>query len=395
MRSKCVDPCPGTCGQGAICEVLNHIPMCNCPPGTEGNAFVSCRPVQHAPPQNPCQPSPCGPNSQCREINGQAVCSCIVGYIGSPPTCHPECVVNSDCPQNQACTNQKCRDPCPGTCGISAQCSVINHNPICSCPPRYTGDPFVRCQPISTINPSPTYETPLNTHSILVDQPVQEPIDPCRPSPCGPNAECRAVGDSPSCSCLADYVGNPPNCKPECVSNSECPSNLACINLHCKDPCPGACGQNAECRVVSHAPMCICLDGYEGDPFTRCNIKQMVQYEQSTPCVPSPCGANAECREQNGAGACSCLPEYFGNPYEGCRPECVLNSDCASNRACIRSKCQDPCPGTCGQNAQCQVVNHLPSCNCHQGYIGDPYRYCSLPQEERKLFTIHGAFPFT
>lgn len=149
LRSKCVDPCPGTCAQNAVCEVINHIPMCNCPPGMEGNAFVACRPVQHEQPQNPCHPSPCGPNSQCREINGQGVCSCIQGYIGSPPTCHPECVVNSECPQNQACSNQKCRDPCPGTCGINAKCSVINHNPICSCPPRYSGDPFVRCQPIS------------------------------------------------------------------------------------------------------------------------------------------------------------------------------------------------------------------------------------------------------
>lgn len=192
------------------------------------------------------------------------------------------------------------------------------------------------------------------------------------------------MGDSPSCSCLPNYFGNPPNCKPECVNNAECPSNLACINLHCKDPCPGTCGQNAECRVVSHTPMCVCLPGYEGDPFSFCQIKQTVQYEQSTPCVPNPCGVNAICKEQNGAGACQCLPEYFGNPYEGCRPECVLNSDCPSNRACVRNKCVDPCPGTCGQNADCQVVNHLPSCTCRQGYTGDPYRYCSLPLDEQR-----------
>ena len=96
---------------------------------------------------NPCNPSPCGPNSQCREINGQGVCSCVPGYIGSPPTCRPECVVSAECPQNEACSNQKCRDPCPGTCGVGARCEVINHNPICTCPPRYQGDPFVRCQP--------------------------------------------------------------------------------------------------------------------------------------------------------------------------------------------------------------------------------------------------------
>lgn len=96
----------------------------------------------------PCQPSPCGPNSQCREINNQAVCSCVQGYIGSPPSCRPECVVSSECKQNEACSNFKCIDPCSGTCGLSARCQVINHNPICSCPERFEGDPFIRCQPI-------------------------------------------------------------------------------------------------------------------------------------------------------------------------------------------------------------------------------------------------------
>lgn len=96
----------------------------------------------------PCNPSPCGPYSQCRVVNGQAVCSCVPGYVGSPPACRPECVVNSDCGRNEACSNQKCRDPCPGTCGVGARCEVVNHNPICSCPPRYTGDPFTRCRPI-------------------------------------------------------------------------------------------------------------------------------------------------------------------------------------------------------------------------------------------------------
>ena len=96
----------------------------------------------------PCSPSPCGPNSQCREINGQAVCSCVPGFSGSPPACRPAWVVSSECGQNEACSNQKCRNPCPGICGFGARCHVGNHNPICSCPARFTGDPFVRCQPI-------------------------------------------------------------------------------------------------------------------------------------------------------------------------------------------------------------------------------------------------------
>jgi hypothetical protein len=109
-------------------------------------SFFSCRyAAVQAEPGDPCNPSPCGPNSQCRQVNGQGVCSCLPNYIGSPPGCRPECVVSSECPQNRACLNQKCVDPCPGPCGLNTRCEVINHSPICSCRQGFTGDPFSRC----------------------------------------------------------------------------------------------------------------------------------------------------------------------------------------------------------------------------------------------------------
>lgn len=295
------------------------------------------------------------------------MCSCVPGYIGSPPTCRPECVVSSECSLDRACVNQKCIDPCPGTCGLGALCQVVNHNPICSCPQRYTGDPFVRCL-------------------VIIEEPVVVPTNPCEPSPCGFNAQCKVVNNSPSCSCLPEYIGAPPNCRPECVSNNDCENQLACIRQKCVDPCRGICGINAECRVVSHTPNCMCLPGHSGNPFMQCVVHEIPvprPADQIDPCIPSPCGANAICKVQNNAGACMCLPEYIGNPYEGCRPECSLNSDCPSNRACINNKCRDPCPGTCGQNADCQVINHLPSCMCIPRYTGDPFRYC-IPVQERK-----------
>lgn len=271
-----------------------------------------------------------------------------------------------ECSLIQACVNQKCINPCPGTCGLNGKCQVVNHNPICSCPNKFTGDPFTRCVPV--------------VEEVVIQS------DPCQPTPCGPNSECRIINESPSCSCLPEFIGSPPNCKPECVSNSECPIELACINRKCKDPCPGICGLNAECRVVSHIPNCICVSGYQGDPFIQCNIQQNNQIDlYHNPCDPSPCGANAQCKERNGVGSCVCLPEYIGNPHEGCRPECSINSDCPSNKACIRNKCQDPCPGTCGQNANCQVISHLPSCTCVPGFTGDPFRFCQSSPPERKF----------
>lgn len=98
--------------------------------------------------KDPCVPTPCGPNSQCRNIEEHAVCSCLQGYLGSPPSCRPECLVSAECPSTRACVNKKCTDPCLGSCGLNARCEVINHSPICSCLSGQTGDPFRSCYDI-------------------------------------------------------------------------------------------------------------------------------------------------------------------------------------------------------------------------------------------------------
>lgn len=102
-----------------------------------------------------------------------------------------------------------------------------------------------------------------------LDEPVI-PTNPCIPSPCGPNSECRPVGNQPSCSCRTNYIGAPPNCRPECSVNSDCPSMLSCISDKCRDPCYGSCGLNTDCRVQNHIPTCTCISGHNGDPFTQC-----------------------------------------------------------------------------------------------------------------------------
>lgn len=109
----------------------------------------------------------------------------------------------------------------------------------------------------------------------------------------------------------------------------------------------------------------------------------------SDPCNPSPCGPNAICKN----GDCECLPEYIGNPYEACRPECILNSECPRDKTCLRNKCKDPCPGTCGQNAICDVVNHIPVCSCLAGYIGDPFVSCR-EQPHSKYLVLKKKFQF-
>lgn len=95
---------------------------------------------------------PCGPYSNCKESNGHAICSCLPGMIGAVPACRPECMINSECPSNMACINTKCVNPCEGKCGRNAECRVINHNAICTCPDFYSGDAFVNCNVVPSKN---------------------------------------------------------------------------------------------------------------------------------------------------------------------------------------------------------------------------------------------------
>ena len=100
---RCVDPCIGRCGRGAVCSVVDHSPFCSCPARTTGDARSECKTLQ--------------------------------------------CVENNDCDSGKSCVKNQCVDVCrlDGVCGGNAQCTTINHTPLCSCAPGHTGDPTVGC----------------------------------------------------------------------------------------------------------------------------------------------------------------------------------------------------------------------------------------------------------
>jgi len=101
-------------------------------------------------PINPCNPSPCGSNAICKERNGAGSCTCLPDYFGDPYSgCRPECVTNNDCSRNTACLNNKCRDPCPGICGLNADCHVSNHAPTCTCLVGFSGNPLSSCHEVT------------------------------------------------------------------------------------------------------------------------------------------------------------------------------------------------------------------------------------------------------
>lgn len=220
--------------------------------------------------------------------------------------------------------------------------------------------------------------------------PAEIVVDQCNPSPCGSNSNCRTHLNQAVCSCLDNYVGSPPYCRPECVRNDECSFNLACINLKCVNPCSNLCSESAVCNVINHNPVCSCKPGFEGNPLKICYKKrnEIIERDSENPCKPNPCGPFAECRNINNVASCSCYRYHIGLP-PNCKPECLVNSECSATKACVNMKCINPCIDSCGFNAQCKVLNHIASCYCPNNFSGNPFKVCYLV-EKNPVVTING-----
>ena len=58
-----------------------------------------------------------------------------------------ECEHDPDCPDNKACIENQCKDPCLeyDPCGREAICETSNHRPVCRCPEGWGGNPHDQC----------------------------------------------------------------------------------------------------------------------------------------------------------------------------------------------------------------------------------------------------------
>lgn len=166
-------------------------------------------------------------------------------------------------------------------------------------------------------------------------------------------------GDSFSCHCSSGFIGNPPNCKPECILNSECPYNRSCIDKRCKDPCANdICGEDATCHVKNHTPICECPVNYSGDPFVVCSI---IDNDNDTDVDATT----------------TISPDVN---------ECQMSTDCPYDKSCVDYKCSDPCINGCGVYSECTPTFHVAYCDCKVGYTGDPNTGCYEIPEQGMVF---------
>lgn len=402
--------------------------VCKCPPGLEGNPFVRCERVEchtnsDCPTDHECsntrcinicrEKNPCAPNAVCTAQNHLASCHCPE-YMseGNPFTyCYQkdpvECEYDGECPNQRACINNKCVNPCEEIkpCSRNSICTVFDTLPvrtmICSCPENMVPDDNGECKRILTPKEGCSSDDECSDQLACVSGSCRNPCN------CGENSICQVVKHKPICSCKEGYEGNPNiRCLTiGCRSDSECDHDKSCVNSNCINPCliNDPCGANTECYARNHKPECRCANGYRGDPFQGCRAIECLSNDDCpldkfcdqangvclNPCHydKTHCGQGAHCIAQNHNGLCKCNPGLNGNPYILCKqddpqPECLYDNDCSSTLACIDGRCKEPCLelNPCVNPSKCQALATLPVrtilCVCPDGYISSGSGTC-------------------
>ncbi|CAG0879117.1 unnamed protein product [Darwinula stevensoni] len=268
----CTDPCPGTCGTGAQCIVRRHVPSCTCPAGHTGDPFERCRRLD---------PGNVSPHASVSSVR---------------PFARPVSFMNLQRTRAIRRPAEKIPSARLHPIWLSAPAFPISS----ATPTKGAGEPFCRLRkgnrrPSATLDPvrpatrvissrrngkiHPFYffrrfrKAECETDSACAQ--TQECrqykcMNPCTDA-CGENAECRVEHHRAICSCPKDFLGDPrTHCYAECTVHEDCAYHKACVHFRCKDPCVGACGMNAECRVENHKAICSCPEGSTGHPSHHC-----------------------------------------------------------------------------------------------------------------------------
>jgi len=212
-------------------------------------------------------------------------------------------------------------------------------------------------------------------------------LDLCEAAPCGPGARCDNSRGSFKCLCPLGTVGDPykDGCHSpvECQIDEDCPPAAHCVQTNgipkCQDNCEKVkCGPNAECGTSAHYGSCICHPGYQGDP----NDLNVGCRPRAVACTSNQqCPSNTYCYN----GACKCKFKNWFN-YLNIKSEnrkiqkmyiyfiasCQSDAECGLSEQCLQGQCNNPCErqGSCGLNANCNVINHVKHCSCPAGFTG-------------------------
>uniref|UniRef100_A0A673LM42 Neurogenic locus notch homolog protein 1 n=1 Tax=Sinocyclocheilus rhinocerous TaxID=307959 RepID=A0A673LM42_9TELE len=350
--SENIDDCAdAACHTGATCHDRVASFLCECPHGRTG---LLCH-LNDACISNPCQK---GSNCDTNPVNGKAICTCPLGYVG--PSCDQdvdECSLGANpCEHAGKCINTKGSFQCKCLRGyLGARCELdINecmsnpcHNDAtcldqiggfhCICMPGYEG---VFCQ--------------INT-------------DECTSMPCLNNGKCIDKINNYQCECPTGFSGS--QCQfdiDECAS-TPCKNGAKCIDGPNMYTCQCAEGANCEvnlddcqsnpcdfgrCIDKINAYECACEPGYTVILTTIRHVTLFNHFHNSVlfffvgkmcninidECAINPCHNGGTCVDGVNGFTCLCREGYHDPTCQSQLNECLSNP-------CIHGHCEDKVNG--------------------------------------------------
>ena len=105
------------------------------------------------------------------------------------------------------------------------------------------------------------------------------------------------------------------------------------------------------------------------------------------------CGVDAKCEVRNHVTTCQCPPGFIGDPFTSCT--LASNSLSAGSRQ-SGGGFQDYCnPTPCGANTRCRVENSRAVCSCLDGWMGNPIdvniKEKNILKVKKMIFKIHST----
>nr|XP_047124081.1 fibrillin-2-like isoform X4 [Hydra vulgaris] len=360
-------------------EVNSTYAKCYCKNGfISFDNLVTCEDI------NECLsvPNVCYKNSQCTNLIGSFICSCIDGYkfkdYSSGCVDINECETSCNTP-NTTCINTigsyECHCNITGSfynttsglcqdlneCSSTKPCDSVRG--IC-----YNQDIFETGKPYSCSCPS-GWELAKDGSNSCVD------INECSTLCNGVNAFCINTVGSYKCSCAFGFSLNTSS---QCqLNNCSCPLNSKCTmngnsgctcnfgyfpnymsNCEVIDQCQGTKNcikphQFCQNVYANLSFTCLCRDGYQkvGDECIAINVSVC---NQSLMNNISLCPYNQQCFDSNSSFECRCLTGYEKNEFGQCQDinECKRNIS------------------VCQPNADCINTNGSYFCKCKDGFVG-------------------------
>ena len=138
----CINAClVFKCAPYATCQTTVHDVQCTCISGYTGDGKIACDRSKFL-------------------VLSQIVCTITYTYViipfsiinlvppGAVEPVSIGCISNDDCPDHAACRNSACINPCAldNPCAPNANCKVLGHEPVCTCPDGYIGSPTTECR---------------------------------------------------------------------------------------------------------------------------------------------------------------------------------------------------------------------------------------------------------